>query len=401
MNALRRLVLLPQAIVVGLTFYEAIVSIAGWPQPVPGRAATPGPRFLILIPAHNEAKVIRRVLEDLNRQCYPAELRRVVVVVDRSSDDTERLAAGLANVWVRTEGEGGKGRALDEYLQASPPLPAEVVVVLDADNRVEEDFLLGLATQFAEGATAVQCFLDVTNPVGSQVATSIALGYHASNRMHHLARERLGLPVELRGTGMAVRAEALAEAGGFGASHTEDKDLTARLLLRGTQVRWAHAVRVRDEKPVRLDTAVRQRMRWKMGRRWVTRTHGAALLKLGIRRRSFGPVDLVVRWVQPNRAALVLAQLCGAVASTRQAAGVLPSGVWLSALALNTGLPAVFLLRGGVPIRLLLRYPLALPVAGWMVVRRTLTSPRQGRSWYHTPHGDSGLGSSTDPHEGR
>src|SRR5712671_3002326 len=49
-------------------------------------------RFLILIPAHNEASVIASTIASLRKLQYPVSKLQVVVVADACSDETESIA---------------------------------------------------------------------------------------------------------------------------------------------------------------------------------------------------------------------------------------------------------------------------------------------------------------------
>ena len=50
------------------------------------------PRFLFLVPAHNEELLIGACVSSLQALAYPPERFRIVVVADNCEDDTARLA---------------------------------------------------------------------------------------------------------------------------------------------------------------------------------------------------------------------------------------------------------------------------------------------------------------------
>ena len=58
----------------------------------PGR--TPITRFLILVPAHNEEKLLPDLLANLRQLDYPADLLAVHVVADNCADRTAEIARG-------------------------------------------------------------------------------------------------------------------------------------------------------------------------------------------------------------------------------------------------------------------------------------------------------------------
>jgi cellulose synthase/poly-beta-1,6-N-acetylglucosamine synthase-like glycosyltransferase len=253
----------------------------------------------------------------------------------------------------------------------------EALVVLDADNRVPADLLSRLDDHLGEGEQAIQVYLDVANPDASAVATASALSYWASNRMVQLSRHNLGWPADLGGTGMCLTAGALKQTGGFGETEAEDQDLGVRLFLSGMSPRWAHEVRVRDEKPTRSGVAIRQRARWATGRRQTARRHLGHLMT----KPSLASWDLALRLVQPSRMGVALASAVLAVASWL-GAPLLPWPVWVGLAGLQFLAPIPFLVRERVPLRYLMRYPL-------LVILPLLKLParlKRQRGWYHTPH---------------
>ncbi len=373
--------------ILGLAGYHGAVALWGWQTPAP---APPGPQvrgFRVLVPAHDEAGVLAGLLDDLRRQDYPPELVRIEVVADRCTDTTAEVARAYgAAAAEREDGARGKGPALAWRLAQAPLAAGEALVVLDADNRVPRNLLARFDAELAAGAQALQAYLDVANPDGSLLATASALTYWAGNRMVQLARRNLGWSADLGGTGMCLTPEALAAAGGFGGSLTEDAELTVVLALAGIPVTWLHDVRVRDEKPETVGVAVRQRARWAQGKRAVARRWVGPLLRHAVAARAPGSADLALRLVQPGRSftALVTALLGLAAAGTRSPA-LLGWPVWAGAAGAQVALPVPFLARDGLPSRYLIRYPLVTLVALlWIPVR--VASRLRARAWYHTPH---------------
>ncbi len=376
----------PQVVLLVQIGYTLATSLAGWTTPPPARR---GPRrrpFVVVIPAHDEEAVIAAAVSDVVGCDYPPELRSVWVIADRCSDRTAQAAAAAgAMVHQRDAGPPGKGAALASFLEAHPIDPSTALVVLDADNRVPPELLGRFADELDAGALVAQAYLDTTRPDESWVTLATALSYWAGNRMVQAARANLGWPVDLGGTGMCLTGAALAQAGGFADSLVEDQELSVRLSLAGVGVRWLHDVRVRDEKPAAASVAVRQRARWAAGRRAVARRYARRLLAAGLRRRRWGLIDHSLRLVQPSRTFVALgsAALAGAAAVTSSPL-LMPATVWGAAAAAQFAAPIPFLLRDGVPLRWVARYPLLIGLAVlWLPVQ---VVSRRVTSWVKTPH---------------
>jgi cellulose synthase/poly-beta-1,6-N-acetylglucosamine synthase-like glycosyltransferase len=366
--------------------YGAVTALFGWPTP---RIASRGDRtrrFRIVIPAHDEAHVLGALLSDITEQDYSRPLVTTWVVADRCKDDTAAVAAAAgAAVDTRTVGSSGKGAALDWHLQRHPLAEDEVLLVVDADNRIPPNLLARFADELDAGSEVLQAYLDVTNPGASPLATAGAVSYWASNRMIQQARRRLGWSADLGGTGMAMTAPALERAGGFGDSLAEDADLGVRLTLAGATVDWVHDVRVADEKPATLAATVGQRARWAAGRRAAARRHFLALVGESVRRRSLGLFDLALRLIQPGRTLLaLLSGVVTAAALVWAPHWLLPAPWWLVATGIQVLAPLPFLVRDGVPARYVVRYPALLLLAGLAIPIRLVSRVR--RTWYHTRH---------------
>ena len=381
---IRVLALAAEVALLMLVAYNLIVALAGWPNRRPAPVGASLRKMRVVIPAHNEGNVLGNLLDDLAVQDFAGDIA-VWVVADRCTDRTVEIAAARGRVDVRTEGPEGKGEALAWHLARHPLASEEALVVLDADNRVPVELLTRFSAELDGGGRALQAYLDVSNPDRSLLATAAALSYWASNRMVQLARCNLGWTADLGGTGMCLTSSALEEAGGFQPSITEDQDLTARLLLAGIPVVWLHDVRIRDEKPVSLRVALRQRARWAEGKQRVGRRLVPALLRRAITIRSMAPADLALRLVQPGRSFVaLLTALLAIVAAVYPSRNLLPWWVWAAAAAWQLLAPFPFLVRDGVPGRYLWRYPV-MTVFGilWLPARILGSFTKR---WYHTPH---------------
>jgi cellulose synthase/poly-beta-1,6-N-acetylglucosamine synthase-like glycosyltransferase len=386
---LRLLATIPQILIASLVGYNAVVSVWGWKNRRPaGSSAARNVR--VAIPAHNEAPVVGGIVSDLMNQTHPADATDIVVIADRCTDGTSGAAAP-ARVIERSSGVEGKGAALAWYLEREPIDDDEILVVIDADNRVPDSLLERISDEISAGHDVVQVYLDSTNPDQSAMAMAYAMSYWAGNRMVQLARSNLGWSADLGGTGMAFTGEALSAVGGFGDGLAEDQDLGVRLALAGKTVYWVHDVRIHDEKPTDASSAIRQRARWMAGKRQVARMHVGALWRGAIEHRSGRLFDVGLRLVQPGRSFVALLSgaltVAGFVTRSRL---LLPWPIWGALTAVQLLEPIPFLARDGVPLKHLIRYPFLVILAVLWIPIRVASSVARG--WGHTQHSGAATG---------
>src|SRR4051794_14427886 len=136
-----------------------------------GVAPSCPPRFVFVIPAHDEEGNIRSTIESCQSVCYDPALYRIIVIADNCSDDTARVAAAAgAEVIERDDiSRRSKGHALEFFFRhhSDEAESADAVVLIDADTVVDPGILSAFATALAQGQDWIQCYYTVRNPDAS------------------------------------------------------------------------------------------------------------------------------------------------------------------------------------------------------------------------------------------
>jgi cellulose synthase/poly-beta-1,6-N-acetylglucosamine synthase-like glycosyltransferase len=297
-------------------------------------------RFLVLIPAHDEASVIERCLEAVNADARPGD--QVLVVADRCSDTTATIARRLgASVLERgSEEEPGRAAARQAGLEHARSLAWDAVVMLDADSVISPGFFAACERALTSGADAVQCRSE--SKPGSTLATEAAVvAFALQGVTMPRGRDRLGLSVRLRGTGMALRRK-LVFAHRFRAPASEDLVFTLDLLLDGIRSRHVDDARLWSEGASRWGTFGGQKLRYEAGRMAAARNYVPRLVRRAIRHRD--PSCLEAAWflATPPFALAALSLLAGTglavVSDAWSLTAVFGAGLVVLALALVTGL---------------------------------------------------------------
>jgi 1,2-diacylglycerol 3-beta-glucosyltransferase len=356
------------------------------------RQKGPTQRFLILVPAHNEERLLPGLLDNLHQLDYPAALYAIHVVADNCTDQTAELArASGAFAHERVDDDRrGKGYALQWLMQQlwASAEPHDAVLILDADSIVSPNFLTVMDARLARGERAIQAYYAVRDPQSSWSASlrSVALG--ALHYLRPLGRMPLGGSAGLKGNGMVFAAQLLREYQ-WSASLTEDIEYHMALILGGHRVIFAPDAIVWAEMPSSLKTARTQNVRWERGRQEMVRQYVPHLLRAALARRSFLLFDAAVEQIIPPFslvAAASLLLLIGALALQSIPAVLL--GVFL---LLGQ---AVYILAGlclsGAPkkaYQALLYAPVFIVWKVWLYLRVLIGLDRKG--WTRTARNDT------------
>ena len=235
-------------------------------------AAAFEPSVSILIPAHNEEKVIGRLLQRVTELTYPKDKTQVIVVDDASSDGTGKIADDYARMYPnievihREKGRGGKGKAAacNEGFGRSN---GEILLCFDADYLPTRDIVEKLAGKFVDPKVgAVQGRVVVLNEPENIVTRLVALERIGGYRVDQEARDSLKLITQYGGTVGGFRSSLLRSLGGWDESVlAEDTDLTLSVYLAGFKVRYVVDAECYEEAVDNWAAYRRQRYRWAKG----------------------------------------------------------------------------------------------------------------------------------------
>ena len=314
---------------------------------VPGRARPVAsglrPQVAVLVPAHNEAAGIRATLQAILDQLAAGD--RVLVVADNCEDATAAVAAATgAEVIERSDPiRRGKGYALDfgiRYLAEQAPT---VVIIVDADCLVTP----GSIDQLTRLAMVSQCpaqalYMMQAPPNASiktpGIKTRIAeFAWMVKNQVRPLGSQRLGLPCQLMGTGMAFPWALISKATLANAELVEDMKLGIDLALAGHPPVFCADALVTSQFPDSAAAAATQRTRWEHGHLGMILAEAPRLLGQAVMRRNLKLLGLALDLAVPPLALLVaLLMLLFAVSGGFFLAGFSFWPLLLSGLALGS-----------------------------------------------------------------
>lgn len=235
------------------------------------------PACTILIPAHNEEKVIRHTLEAMVRLTYPHDHLKIVVINDGSTDGTREIIQEFAVADPRVElfdvprGQGGKGksRALNLAVQT---VHSDLVAVYDADNTPDPSALRYLVAQLLldDGVGAVLGKFRTVNKNATLLTRFINIETLGFQSMLQAGRWQMHRIATLPGTNFVVRTSVIRQLNGWDEEAlTEDSELSIRIYEAGYTIKYIPYAVTYEQEPEEWKVWIRQRMRWVRGNNYV------------------------------------------------------------------------------------------------------------------------------------
>lgn len=368
--------------------YQFFYALAGrWWAPVDWPLTTEQRKTVVLIPGYREDAVIVNTASVALKQDYPKHLFEVIVIADSFSEDT---LLALAELPVRVEEvqfeQSTKSKSLRACLERLGPEAFETVVILDADNLMQADFLQRVNAAFQQGVRILQGRRVAKNN-DTTMAVLDGLSEDINNQILCAGHAQIGLSARLAGSGMAFDYELFRNTmqdidaiGGF------DKELELRLTRQGERIYYDPNAIVLDEKVRKGDHFARQRSRWIAAQfHYASRFFPTALLRF-LRYGQADHFNKASQMLLPPR--LLTPGILGLGSLLLFLLGV-PSLalLWLLVLGLNvlTFLLAMPAYAWKPPYRdALLRVPLAF----WHALRSLISLRKANKQFIHTPHGE-------------
>lgn len=232
------------------------------------------PTVAIIVPAYNEPDIQRTLLACLAVE-YPEELIQVVVVDDKSTDDTLMKIMAVWSEHPRLKviippRNGGKRVAMARGIAA---VNAEVYVFIDSDSQVAPGAVDTIVQYFADGNVgAVAGHTDVSNLQHNMLTRMQAMQYYIAFRIFKSAEALFGSVMCCPGCFSAYRRSAIVNVVplwleqtflGTPSTFGDDRSLTNFVLQKGWNVLYAPDAVATTNVPEHLRQFLKQQLRWK------------------------------------------------------------------------------------------------------------------------------------------
>lgn len=253
-------------------------------------------KVLILIPAYMEDKVIMDSVNSALKQNYPKNWLHIVVISDKMSVDTnDKLSLLPIRLFKINPYRSSKALAMKLAMENFGEGEYNMVIIMDADNTFNEDFVSSLNEKFNAGVKAIQAHRIAKN-TENDLSLLDAVSEEINNSIFRKGHVNLGLSSALAGSGMAFEFTWFRENVKKLETTGEDKELELLLLKDKIYIEYIDELPVYDAKVVHQRTFYNQRRRW-IGTQYAALIKGIKWLPESIVKFNFDYIDKIIQWM--------------------------------------------------------------------------------------------------------
>lgn len=237
------------------------------------------PFVSILVPAHNEGKVIGKTVESLLLLDYPIDKMELIVINDNSSDDSKDI---LQNIKIRypkynftiintdnITGGKGKSNALNIGYQVAK---GEFIAIYDADNTPEKTALRYLIQTIVrdDSLGAVIGKFRTRNKYKNILTKFINIETLSFQWIAQAGRRQLLGLCTIPGTNFVLRRTTIESLGGWDTKAiAEDTEISFRIYKMGQKITYVPQSVTWEQEPETINVWIKQRTRWVKGNIYV------------------------------------------------------------------------------------------------------------------------------------
>lgn len=242
------------------------------------------PTVSILVPMHNEEKVLHNCLDALLMSDYDKEKLEIIGINDNSTDKTAEILDDYCKKYPRIKAlhrdceDRGKPAGLNDAMKIAT---GEIIIIFDADYRPSVNMVKRLAVAFSNPEVGAVMGRVIPHNHNTNILTQLlALERTAGYQVDQQARYNLKLIPQYGGTVGGFRKDLMVSTGGFNTRVlAEDTELTYRLYDMGYRVIYANDAECYEESPETWDVRARQIRRWSRGHNYTMFLYFGKVLK--------------------------------------------------------------------------------------------------------------------------
>ena len=221
-------------------------------------------RFIVLIPSYKQDALIEHTVLSILSQSYPQRMFDVTVISDHQDEMTNmRLAQYPITLLTPDFAESSKAKSLQYAILNLPEFKIyDVVIILDADNIVDTEYLTNINDAFETAATKAIQTHKISRNRDTAAARMDAVFEEINNTIFRKGHINVGLSSALASSGTAFDYAWFKENIMKVKTAGEDKKLEALLLRQGIFIDYFDNIYVYAEKQRTTEKLNEQRGRW-------------------------------------------------------------------------------------------------------------------------------------------
>ena len=263
-------------------------------------------RFAILIPSYMQDDVIEHTVVSILGQVYPMRMFDVVVISDHQSEMTNmKLAQYPITLLTPDFAESSKAKSLQYAILNLPEFKIyDVVLVLDADNIVGQEFLNQVNDAFETAATKAIQLHRISRNRDTAAARMGSIFEEINNAIFRRGHITMGMSAALAGSGTAYDFNWFKTNVMKAKTAGEDKEMEALLLRQGYFIDYFDNILVYGEKKRTTIKMNEQHGRWAW-QQIQNFIRNVKFLPGAIFRKQYDLADKIIQWMLVPRTNMV------------------------------------------------------------------------------------------------
>jgi len=230
-------------------------------------------RYLIIVPARNEDKVIKNIFNSLKAQTYDKDFFDVYVITESKDDATNLIAKDYGyNYFVRKDliNKHTKGYAIKEFLDYINKLKNkkhyDSYIIFDADNIMDADYIEKLNDLKDAGYQVGFGYRNFTNSNRNWITSCSAVLLSLLNNVFSKGRFIMFKKVLINGTGYFIDKNIIDDIGYWSfVGLTEDVEVSTYCTYHNIKMGYYEEATFYDEEPESFKIMHKQHIRWIWG----------------------------------------------------------------------------------------------------------------------------------------
>jgi Glycosyltransferases, probably involved in cell wall biogenesis len=263
-------------------------------------------RFAVLIPAYMRDDVIEHTVVSILGQVYPMRMFDVVVISDHQSEMTNmKLAQYPITLLTPDFEESSKAKSLQYSILNLPEFKIyDIVLVLDADNIVSQEFLTQVNDAFETAATKAIQLHRISRNRDTAAARMGSIFEEINNAIFRRGHIVLGMSAALAGSGTAYDFNWFKTNVMKAKTAGEDKEMEALLLRQGYFIDYFDNILVYGQKERTTAKMNEQHSRWAI-QQFQNFFRNIRFLPGAIFNKQYDLADKIIQWMLLPRTTMV------------------------------------------------------------------------------------------------